>query len=303
MTTRQLAFLFVLALVPAWALAQEEAILTGKVTDEAGTPLIQANVSVVGHPFVAATGRGGTYRLAVDEKLVGQEIEVRTTHVGHRSATRKVRLELGTNTQDFALEIDVLELEGIVVTAMGVGVPKEKLGVTIDKVSAEEIVNSDEVNIVSALSGKAANVEVTTTSRDPGAGAYIRIRGVNSIVGGTQPLFIVDGTPINNQSITDGVTPLDQGVGGVTQQNRASDLNPEDIASVEILKGAAAAAMYGSRAANGVVLITTKSGSPGRTKASYKLSYTFDQVDGAFPLQRRYGQGRDGVTVMGSPFS
>ena len=173
--------------------------------------------------------------------------------------------------------------------------------------SAQTLTNSDETNVISALSGKAAGVEVTATSGDPGAGAYIRIRGANSITGGTQPLFVVDGSPINNETRRStgvaggGFAP--SFTGGVTQQSRSNDLDPEDIESVEILKGAAAAAMFGSRAANGVVLITTKGGRPGRPQLSYKMSYSWDQVNRSVPLQRTYGQGDGGKASTTFPLS
>jgi len=135
---------------------------------------------------------------------------------------------------------------------------------------------------LSALHGKIANVEVTSASGEPGASSYIRIRGANSITGGTQPLFVVDGSPVSNeQFFSDGRLGHD----GVSEMSRASDLNPEDIESMEILKGPAASAIYGSRAANGVVLVSTKKGKPGRVAMSYKMSYSWDDVNKTQPLQ------------------
>ena len=167
---------------------------------------------------------------------------------------------------------------------------RQKLGVTINTVRAEEIALSHEPNIVAALAGKAPNVEVTTSGGDPGGGSYIRIRGANSLNGSNQPLFVVDGQPINNRSDTIGTNTA-----GVVVGNRAMDLNPADIESVQILKGAAAAAIYGSRAGNGVVLITTKRGQPGTNRVEFRSSLSIDDVNRTIPLQRGFGQGLDGA--------
>jgi len=295
-----LIFICVLTCVPAQAVAQEALALTGKVTDEAGSPLIGASVLLVGYALGAQTDGEGVYRFTVPAaKAQGQDALLKVSHIGYRSRTEKVLLKPGILTRHFKLTVDVLQLETMVVTGVGTTVSKEKLGVTIARVPAQTLTNSDEPDVISALSGKAANVEVTATNGDPGAGAYIRIRGANGVTGGTQPLFVVDGSPINN-STQYGMQAI---VGGVTQQSRSNDLNPEDIESIEILKGAAAAAMFGSRAANGVVLITTKSGRPGKSQLSYKMSYSWDQVNKSVPLQRTYGQGDRGRAIKTHPLS
>jgi TonB-linked SusC/RagA family outer membrane protein len=149
--------------------------------------------------------------------------------------------------------------------------------------------------LLEALAARVPNVEITASSGDPGSSSYIRIRGSHSITGGTQPLFIVDGIPISNQTIGNTTG------GAGAAQNRAADINPEDIASMEILKGAAASAAYGSRAANGVVLITTKRGRPGKVNASYKMSYSFDELNKRIPLQKTYGHGDNGIAVTTTP--
>ena len=303
MPRKVMIFVCLLALIPIRAFALEQIVLAGQVTDKAGMPLVGANVHILDRPLGTATDADGYFRFVVPQTLLDQDVSLRASFIGYRSVTARLMLKHGLNERDFVLAIDVLQSEELVVTAMGMSVAKEKLGVTIDKISPQEIANSDESNLVSALSGKVANVEVTSSSGEPGAGAYLRIRGINSITGGTQPLFIVDGSPINNQSIFGANRSLDLAVDGVTQQNRASDINPEDIESIEILKGAAAAAMYGSRAANGVVLVSTKSGMPGRARISYKLSYSFDEMNKTIPLQRRYGQGSGGVFDANFPGS
>jgi TonB-linked SusC/RagA family outer membrane protein len=292
--------LFLLLLAPLLVFAQEQTVITGTVTDEAGTPLVGANVFIVGTGLGAATDVEGKYRFVVPAAMVqGQEVELKASYIGYRSKTERIVLVAGTITRDFALAVDVLKLEEVVVTGMGVGIQKEKLGVTIGKVRAREVVESDESNVIAALHGKVANVEVTASSGEPGAETYLRIRGANTIQGSNQPLIVVDGSPINNQSIAGAVGRH----GGVTQMNRATDINPDDIESIEILKGAAASAIYGSRAGAGVVLITTKSGRPGRPRLSYKMTYTFDEVNRSVPLQKSYGQGLNGEASTTYPWS
>jgi TonB-linked SusC/RagA family outer membrane protein len=210
------------------------------------------------------------------------------SYIGYQKASADISLT-GDLVQNFSLKEDVLQMQTVVVTGMGVEIEKQKLGVTIGNVSADAVANSKALDVISAIQGKVANVEVSSTSGEPGASTYIRIRGAHSITGGTQPLIVVDGSPINNAE-------LGTSVGGVTQMNRASDINPKDIESIDILKGAAAAALYGSRAQNGVVLIKTKSGKPGKAKLSYDVSYTFDDITNVQPLQQMYGQGSAGVS-------
>ncbi len=300
-------FLFlILALLPMLVLAQRGANVVGMVTDEAGNPLPGANVMVKGLNFGAATNTKGEYAFVVPMRYVkGQQVELIARFIGYRSQTKKITLKPGTIKQNFSLARDVLELESIVVTGMGGTQIKEKLGVSIDKVKPAEIVRADESNLVASLEAKAPNVEVIKTSGDPGTNAYIRIRGAGSIDRATQPLFVVDGVPIVNE--TDYLNVPGFGGtypgSGTESSNRAGDLNVEDIASIEILKGAAAAAIYGSRAANGVVLITTKSGKPGRTKITYKMQLGRTEMNNTVKLQNWYGKGSNGKYSLHSRYT
>lgn len=265
--------------------------IVGKVMEK-GTdmPLIGANVMIIGTNLGAATDRNGHFEIV---GVPPGNYVLKARFMGYKEMTKKVRLLANKTAKvNFNLSVDVLGLHEVVVTGMGGSQIKEKLGVTVAKVPGGQIIGSDEVNVVDALAAKAPNVDVNTFSGEPGATAFIEIRGRNSI-SRTSPLFVVDGVPIDNS--TRGVGTGGTGSGGTVQANRASDLNPDDIASVEILKGAAASAIYGSRAANGVVLITTKSGMPGKTQIHYKTSYSWDRVNRSVPLQRKYGQGDKGV--------
>lgn len=288
--------LCVMVLLPILVLAQEGLTISGKVTDAAGNPLPGANVTLVGFSLGSATGVDGSYTFRVPaDKISGQAANLTASFVGYRSKSVRITLNRGTATHNFALAEDILGLGEVVVTGYGEQRSKEKLGVTIAKVEPTLVTQANEANLVQALSASVPGVEITASSGDPGSSSYIRIRGAHSISGGTQPLFVVDGIPVSNGTLGN----TTGGAGGA--QNRAVDINPEDIASMEILKGAAASAAYGSRAANGVVLITTKKGKPGKVNASYKMSYSFDELNKRIPLQTTYGQGDNGVNVTTTP--
>jgi len=146
---------------------------------------------------------------------------------------------------------DTGSIEAVTITAIGTTKNVRKIGYAVSQVQGKGLVSSGESGVIQALTGKASNVQITRSTGDPGSGAYIQIRGQNTITGSNQPLIVVDGIPVSNSSFGGGVD-------GVVQQSRLNDLNPSDIESVEVLKGAAAAAVWGTRAANGVIVVTTK---------------------------------------------
>ena len=306
-STRILALLLIAA-VPV-ILSAQAATITGRVVDEVTLgPLAGANVMLEGTVLGASADVNGYFRIPVPASLVlGQEVNLKAGFIGYVSQTATIVLTAGEITQNFMLAIDVLELESVIVTGMGGTRIREKLGVSISSVKAEEIVTSGEENVVQALAGKAPGVAIVQTSGDPGTSSYIRIRGGASIDRGTQPLFVVDGVPIDNSlDRMGGLSGFGgTGTGSLTETaNRASDINNEDIASIEILKGSAAAAIYGSRASNGVVLITTKSGRPGKTKITYKSQYGMSEMTMNNPLtQQRWGQGSGGKASTTSSLS
>jgi TonB-linked SusC/RagA family outer membrane protein len=289
-----------LLLLPLWVSGQQGVTINGKVTDEVGNPLPGANVYIQGTSYGASANVEGLYNFRVPVAS-GQEVSLTARFMGYKPKTVAITLSAGTITQNFELNVDVLELEEVVVTGMGGAQIKRKLGQSVAKVKTVELVKADESNLVQQIAGKAPNVEVIKTSGDPGTSSYIRIRGPASIDRPTQPLFVIDGVPVDNS-----FTNIElSGIGGTYDgsqtetSNRGGDINSEDIESMEILKGAAAAAIYGSRASNGVVLITTKSGKPGRTRISYKSQIGFSELSREYPLQRWYSEGRRGVYEKG----
>ncbi len=293
--------------LPALLAAQEPVTITGKVTSDAGQPLGQVEVAIPTMGLGALSKDDGRYTIVVPgARVSGQMVTLVARRLGYKSVSAQVALTPGGVTHDFTLAANPLQLGEVVVTGAGTATATEKLGNVRNSVDSALIQRSNEANIVQALAGKAPNVEVTSSSGDPGSSSFIRIRGQRTILGNTQPLFVVDGVPIDNSSVSTSNFNLNDDpqffsgipsgqTDGTTQENRAADLNPNDIESVEILKGAAAAAIYGARAGQGVVLITTKSGHAGPTHFSFKSSASFDDINHTYPLQTRWGQGIGGV--------
>ncbi|HXT47426.1 MAG TPA: TonB-dependent receptor plug domain-containing protein, partial [Gemmatimonadaceae bacterium] len=288
-----IAVVLALFALPAFAAAQAAVTISGRVTSDAGAPLSSASVLVEGMGVGTITRDDGRYSFVVPAaRAQGQQAQLTAKLIGYKAKTVPITLA-GTITQDFVLESNPLQLGVVIVTGAGTASTAEKIPTAINSVDSSAISRSNESqNIVSALSAQAPNVVVNTQGGDPGSSAYILIRGAKSLQGTNQPLFVVDGTPIDNTT--------ESTMGGdasTVTQNRAADINPNDVESVQILKGSAAGAIYGARAANGVVLITTKSGHPGATRYSLSSKTSFDKESKEYPLQRQYGQGSYGFAA------
>lgn len=275
------------------AQAQQGSNVTGRVTAEGGAPVPFASVVLVGMGLGATTREDGVYSITVPAaRVTNQRVDLTVRAIGYQSATQPITLSSGTVTTNFTLTVNPLRLGEIVVTGAGTASSIERLGAVVSTVKSEEIVKSNELNAVQALAAKAPGVVVTSSSGEAGASSFIMIRGQKSIEGTSQPIFVVDGVPVDNSTI---VTTA--ATAGTQAMNRMADLNPADIESVEILKGAAAAAIYGARAGAGVVLITTKRGQSGAPKWNFRTSYSQDEVNTDYPLQTKFGQGAGGVAA------
>jgi TonB-linked SusC/RagA family outer membrane protein len=273
------------------AMAQQGATVTGKVTGEGGAPIAFASVVLGGMGLGASTREDGVFSIAVPAgRVTNQRVDVTVRAIGYQSATQQVTLSSGSVTANFTLTVNPLRLGEVVVTGAGTASSIERLGAVVSTVKSEEILKSNELNAVQALAAKAPGVVVTSSSGEAGASSFILIRGQKSIEGTSQPIFVVDGVPVDNSTI---VTTFS--TAGTSSSNGMAALNPADIESVEILKGAAAAAIYGARAGAGVVLITTKRGRAGAPTWSLRSTYSQDEVNRDYPLNRRYGQGSGGV--------
>lgn len=292
-TCRQLLFIAALLTVGIPLAAQQPTTVSGHVTREDGTPLPAATIAIPDLGLSTTSRTDGSYGLLVPGQHVGAQVALTVRAIGFKPTTAQITLDPTGNVQDFGLVANPLQLGEIVVTGAGTVSEVEKLGSVRNSVDSSLINRSNEPNIVTALSAKAPNVEVTSTAGDPGASTAIRIRGANTLGSTGEPLFIVDGLPIDNSTVT--TTSFDGtgfgGQQGTASPNRASDLNPADIESVEILKGAAAGSIYGARAGQGVILITTKRGHPGATTYSLTSSLSVSDVNRFPALQTAYGHG------------
>ena len=282
----------------AFAVSAQERVITGKVTSsEDGSVIPGANVVLKGTSNGTVTGADGNYRLTVPTSggtLVFSFIGMQTQEeaIGERSVI------------DLGLKADVQQLNEVIVTAIGEKVDKDKFASSVSTVQGGNVAKSGETGVLQGLMGKTAGVLITRSGGDPGAGAYIQIRGQNTINGNSQPLFIVDGVPISNAN--EGFSATGNTLAGagnaIVMQSRVNDINPEDIASMEVLKGASAAALWGTRAANGVVIITTKKGSDskGKVNISFKSTISVDQVNKVHGIQTTFGGGTDGHYIQGN---
>lgn len=243
--------------------------ITGVVTDEGGVPILGANILLVGTTVGTQTDFDGKYSIQAKE---GQKLQC--SFIGMKTKT----ITIGTaSTYDFVLKEDLLGLDEVIVTGTSGLSTKKQLGSSISTVG-EEALNTAKANVSigEALQGKIAGAQISRNSGNPSGGISIRLRGASTLVGSSDPLYIIDGVIVNNSSSS----LID--LGGY-QQNRLVDINTDDIERVEVLKGAAAAAIYGSRASNGVVQIFTKRGKKGKPKIVYSTSVNLNKLRKELP--------------------
>lgn len=276
-----LSSFFLCCLFLSGTLYAQTRTVTGKVTAaEDGQPLPGVNVVVKGTSVGTVTNIEGQFSLEVSngDVLVFSFVGLRTKEITVDSR----------NSYDISMETDVTQLGEVVVTAVGIEQNKRALGYSVQNVEGDEIQQSGETNIVNALNAKVAGVTVVSSAGSPGASANIRIRGNTSINGSNSPLFVIDGVPIDNSAPGNGVA-------GVDRSNRAIDLNPNDVESLTVLKGPAATALYGIRAANGAIIITTKKGTYNAApQVTVSAGVTFDRINKFHDLQQEYAQGSGG---------
>lgn len=248
--------------------------ISGTVTDEQETPLPGVSIVVDGTQTGTTTDFDGNYTIQAETGDV-----LVFTYLGMKSQNKTVG---NSNVLNVILEEDATSLDEVVVTALGVESKKKSLTNSIQNIKSEELIQGNQTNMVNGLQGKVSGVNIVSSGGAPGTSSIILIRGGTSLTGNNQPLFVVDGIPIDNSTNSS----LD-----VASTNRASDINPEDIASISVLKGPAAAALYGIQAASGAVIITTKRGQAGVSKLSYSGSMSVDRILGTPDVQSQYGQG------------
>ena len=264
--------------------------ITGTVTDaDSNEPLIGVNVVVDGTAIGTVTDVNGAYQLDVEST---EGTSLRFSFIGFVPTT--IILD-GTTTIDVALAPNVEQLENVVVTALGVSRDRRSLGYSAQAVSGAALQEVPDVQFVNNLTGKVAGVQITGSSNGPSASSYVTIRGITSLSGDNQPLFIVDGVPIYNGLATAQIGNADtRGSATVDFGNAANLLNTFDAASINVLKGPTAAALYGSRASNGVILVTTKQGNSDGIGVSFSANTTAQTILRLPDYQNEYGFGGEG---------
>ena len=275
-----------------------QSTIDGTVSDESGNPLAGANITVDGTSYGSASGEDGSYAISIPSGAVeGTAAVVTVSYIGYKSSSASVDVPVGGSvTQNFSLAVDAIGMKSVSVTALGFTANRDELGSSSVSVSAEDMTRSGESLMGNSLAAKASNISVNAVAGDPGASTTIKIRGANTISGSFQPLIVVDGMPLNNSTVYGGGNNISGGTSaGTVQQSRLNDINTNDIESVEVLKGASAAALWGSRAANGVIMITTKDGDAGKMKMNYKRTMSFDEIHERIPMQDTWGQGQNGA--------
>ncbi|MCA5005708.1 SusC/RagA family TonB-linked outer membrane protein [Sphingobacterium bovistauri] len=279
MKRRLLLTFFGVAVYASCLMAQQKSI-SGKVINPSGEAMGNVTVVVQGSNRTVKTNSDGTFTIQASpgEKLVFRAV----------GSSEFVQVVGSQNTYSISLTNSQEELQEVIVTAMGIKQQARSISFAVQNVSSKDISESNQPNLVNAIQGKVAGVQITNSGGAPGASANIMIRGGSSLSGNNQPLFVIDGIPVDN------TTPVSQGglsAGSAPASNRGIDINPEDIASMTVLKGPAAAALYGIRAASGAIVITTKTGTSGRGGVSYGNTFSFDQVNRLPELQSKFKQG------------
>ena len=274
----------ILAFVVQITFAQDKAV-SGTVSDDSGMPIAGVNIIVQGTSSGTQSDFDGNYSIMVDEGA-----SLTFSYVGYSSVSQTVG---GSDTINVTLSEDVAQLEAVVVTAQGISRQKKALGYAVSEVAGEEMEQRTEGDVARVLSGKASGVNITSQSGTSGSATNVVIRGYTSINGNNQALFVVDGVPFSTETNAQGGY-----LGGNLGSSRFLDLDPNNIESVNVLKGLAAATLYGTAGKNGVIVITTKSGSlqnkgPKKTEITVNQSYFVNEMASMPDYQNTYGGGFD----------
>ncbi|MBN9379570.1 MAG: SusC/RagA family TonB-linked outer membrane protein [Chitinophagaceae bacterium] len=277
-------------------LQAQQVTITGKIIDaQDKTPIAGAGVQVKGSSNGVVTDQEGAFHISAPSNAI-----LIISYVGYR--TTEVRA--GAETATIGLQRDTRALSEVVVTALGITRPAKSLGYAVQTVTNKELTNAPDPNLVNNLSGKIAGVTITNGGAGVGSTSRIVVRGENSFSGSNQPLFVVDGVPINNETYFNNAIENSSNQGTwaeVDWGNGAAEINPNDIQKITVLKGATAAALYGSRAANGAIVLTTKKGAGKGMGISFNSNTTFETPLKLPRLQNQYGAGVNAYPLSGAP--
>ena len=309
---RKLKPIAILCFFTGMLLSAQTETMSGKVTDgETGEPLTGAQVFVKGTFVGTTTDVTGSYQLDVDDNVT-----IVIAYMGYK--TQEVTTSGGAT--NFVMEPDVLRQDEVVVTGLVSTVKRRNAANAVASVSGDDLVNAPTQTIDQALSGQFAGVNIRRNTGAPGGGTNVNLRGQSTLTGSTQPLYVIDGVIVNNDANQSGIDVVTAATGAGSSRpqgqptNRIGDINPNDVESIEVLKGASAAAVYGAKASNGVIIIRTKRGKGGKTKFNFstktgqsellrKMGHrtfeTFEEAYGQFGTGSQYGMsgGTDEMKV------
>jgi TonB-linked SusC/RagA family outer membrane protein len=306
---KHFSFLLLLQICSLYSFSQVR--LNGKVTDAEGKALPGISVSISNASFGTSTDLAGYYVISAD--LRAGTYSLVFSGVGYKTKTQTLQVTTASSyTTDVQLEGDALKMEEVIVTGVSAGTTRKQLGNYISTVRADELTKGATSNVLAALQGKAAGAQIIQNNGDPAGPTSVRLRGISSILSSSEPLYIIDGVIVNNA--TNRVTNTQTGYDGTTfvgtiGQNRMVDINPADVDHIEVLNGAAAAAIYGSRANAGVIQIFTKRGVTGAPQVNFSTSVMVSELRKKLDVNRaptKFGGSpnvftQDIITAVGDP--
>ena len=263
----------------------QKKVIRGKITDEGSLPLPGVSIVVKGTTIGITTDANGEFSLNVPPSAKTLVV----SFVGMQTQEVDISQKSVINLSLASVSVDVSD---VVVTALGLKREKKALGYSVGEVKGEQLTETPQLNVLNSLQGKVSGVRISQMNGNVGSSVNIIIRGAKSLSNDNQPLFVIDGVPVSNTA-----TNL---YNGADMGNAISDLNPDDVESISVLKGASAAALYGSRAGNGVILITTRSGLKGKKGigVSVNSSVVFDVLTDIYPYQTKFGSGKAGAHIL-----
>jgi TonB-linked SusC/RagA family outer membrane protein len=278
--------------------------ITGKITEEGSkAPIPGAGVKIQGTSFAVAANVDGTYSLPVN--LAPGNYQLATTFIGYKTIVKQITLGSNANiVADFSLTQDAMGLDEVIVTGTSQGTTRKQLGSYVSSVKGDDLNRAPSGNALASLQGKTPGAQISQNSGDPAGGISVRLRGVSSVNSSSEPLYIIDGVIVNNSTkrVTNTSSNYDGGnfVGSIGQ-NRMVDISPNDIERIEVLNGAAAAAIYGSRANAGVIQIFTKRGQTGVPQVSFNTSLVISELRKQVEVNQsptKFGGPTDGATAQ-----
>jgi TonB-linked SusC/RagA family outer membrane protein len=261
------------------AQSASEHLVKGRVVDATSGAIPGASILIVGTSTGTVTDTEGNFSLTIPNAS-GQEVSIEISFIGFKSIRKTIKADAGQTTMlnDVSLESDIFSLDEVVVIGSTVTTERRKLGNSITSIKGSQLTERGTGNLVQAMQGKVAGAQISQNSGDPSGGISVKLRGAKSILSSSEPLYVIDGVVVSNATKNVTNINVDPGTTGAIGQNSMADINPNDVESIEIINGAAASAIYGSRASNGVVLITTKRGKSGAPDVQFSASVNVNEL-------------------------